>query len=71
MSDIVIERPWENGREFELTLREIRDVDRTRWIADVKVVGKEHQSGSSESFSGLSQGHVRDQAHRWMLAYKS
>lgn len=63
------ERLVVSGRVFELTLREHTE-PHVHWIAWVKVVGKDHQ-GSSESFTGLSEGHVRDLAHRWMLKYKS
>ena len=70
MGDLV-ERPFVSGRQSEPTLRENVDADRSRWLAWVKVPGKEHERGSSASFSGLSEGHVRDQAERWMLEYRS
>ena len=70
MGDIV-EKPFVNGRQFELKLRETVDGDRSRWVAWVKVPGKEREGGSSASFSGLSEGHVRDQAGQWMLKYRS
>ncbi len=58
MSEIV-EKPFVNGRPFELTLREVKDRNKVRWIAFVKAVGKEHYGNSSESFRGLSDAHAR------------
>ena len=70
MSDIV-EKPIVNGRQFELTVRETDHRGRAWWVATVKVPGRERHSVSSAFFSGLSEGHVRDQAERWMLKYRS
>lgn len=70
MSDIV-ERKWVNGREFVLTLREIDYDGRSRWVGWVSVTGKEDQRGSSASFTGLSDGDVREQAERWMLKWRN
>jgi hypothetical protein len=65
------EKPFVNGRMFELTLREHKEGDRTYWVAWVKVPGKEREKGSTESFTGISQGQVRQVAEKWMLKYKS
>ena len=62
-----------NGRQFNLKLREIVNTDRPpRWIASVTVDGKEQMSEHNRaSFTGFSEGHVRELAHRWMLKWRN
>ncbi|MBI4266067.1 MAG: hypothetical protein HY657_16960 [Acidobacteria bacterium] len=70
MGDIVERKMW-NGREFLVTLRESPQPDRVYWIGWIQVVGKEGLKGSSESFTGLSEGDVREKAERWMIKWKN
>lgn len=70
MSDIVERKMW-NTREFDLRLRETKHPDRTYWLGWTQVIGKEGLKGSSESFTGLSEGDVREKAERWMIAWRN
>jgi hypothetical protein len=72
MSDIY-ETPEFGGCFFDLNLRQVNDAgEPERWVAWISVQGKEpHLKGNSASFTGLSDGDVREQAERWMRRWRN
>lgn len=70
MSETTEVQMW-NGRQFELTVRPTQQ-EREYWIALIKVVGKDDLTGrNSASFTGLSEGEVREKAKDWMIRWRN
>lgn len=59
------------GRQFDITVRETKQPDRSYWIAAVQVVGKEGLQRSHATFTGLSDGDAREQVQKWIVAWRN
>jgi len=70
MSDITERKMW-NGREFDITIRESKQPDRSYWIGWIEVVGKPSFPHNSHTVTCLSKSEAEEMLGRWMRKWRN
>jgi hypothetical protein len=60
-----------NGREFNLTIHENKDGDRSRFVGWIQVVDKPEVPRNRGTFTGLSEAEVQEKAEAWMRKWRN
>lgn len=64
------QREFVNGRPFIVRIRTTEQDGRTYWIGNAEAEGKSYHAVNRVSETALSESHLREKLHAWMLKYR-